>query len=138
MNRNTYYPTIPSFSDIDRFFSVASPVFGRLGQFFEGQAQSTAPAADFYEDENNYYVKAELPGVRKGDVQVQFEDNVLSISATRKQKKGESEHSFEYHRSITLPDGVQADAIHAQHADGILTLSVPKVEQVKPRQIAVN
>ncbi len=138
MKRNYYYPTIPSFSDLDRFFSIASPVFGRLGQVFDSQAQSTAPAADFYEDENNYYVKAELPGVRKGDVQVQFEDGVLSVSAKRKQKKGDTEQSFEYRRSVTVPEGVKADAIQADHVDGILTLTLPKAEQVKPRQIEVN
>lgn len=138
MKRNYYYPTIPNFSDFDRLFNIASPVFGRLGRVFDSGSQVSAPAADFYEDEHNYYVKAELPGVRKGDVQVQFEDNVLSITASRKQKKGDTEQSFEYRRSVSVPEGVQADAIKAEHADGVLTLTLPKAERVKPKQIEVN
>ena len=137
MKRNTY-PSIPYFSDLDQLFDLAAPAFGRLGQFWEDRAMVSAPAADFYEDDANYYVKAELPGVRKGDVNVQFDKGVLSVTASRKQKKGDSEQSFEYRRSVSIPDGVLADAIEARHEDGILTLTLPKAPQLQAKQIRIQ
>lgn len=138
MKRTNTYPAIPDFSDLDRLFDLAAPAFGRLGHFFEDRARVSAPAADFFEDDANYYVKAELPGVRKGDVSVEFDKGVLSVSATRRQKKGDTEHSFEYRRSLSIPDGVQTQDIQARHEDGILTLTLPKAPQAKARQIKIK
>jgi HSP20 family protein len=87
-----------------------------------------------HEDKDNLQVTAELPGVARDDVNVELTDDVLSLSATRKQ--GEQTSTFE--RSFTLPYAVQADKIAAELKDGVLRLTLPKAEAVKPRKITIS
>ncbi|WOO41811.1 Hsp20/alpha crystallin family protein [Rubellicoccus peritrichatus] len=135
MKRTYYYPTVPSISDFDRIFDLALPNFGRL----LGQRQTEgAPPADFYEDKDNYYVKVELPGVRKDDVNVAFDDGVVALSASRVRKQDDKEHRLEYKRSFRVPEGVSSESITADYGDGLLTLTLPKVPQLKPRQIEIQ
>lgn len=138
MKRNYYYPTIPTFSDFDRFFDIAVPSLGNFSRIFDQASQVSAPAADFYEDEGNYYVQAELPGIRKEDVNVELEDGVLVVTAKGESEKDDAKEAFSYRRSVTVPDGVQAGEISASHVDGILTITLPKAPEVKPQQISVN
>lgn len=116
-------------TEIDRLFATA----------LTGLA---APAAgqfpvDVYEDKDNAYVRAELPGVKREDVSVETVNGVLTLSASRKQKSGEEEQSFSFTRSLTLPDNVQADKVSAAYEDGVLTVTLPKREEAKPRKVTV-
>ncbi|HLG15221.1 MAG TPA: Hsp20/alpha crystallin family protein [Blastocatellia bacterium] len=113
----------------------------------EGASLATwTPAVDVYEDENSFLIKAELPEVNRDDVKVNIEDNVLSITGSRRfehEDKRDGYHRVErsygqFYRSFTLPPNVNPDAISAEFKDGVLRLSVPKKEEAKPKQIEVK
>jgi HSP20 family protein len=90
------------------------------------------------EDKDNLLITAELPGVAREDVSIEYIDDVLSLTATRKIAGGEGEATVSYARSFTLPYTVQADKIVAELKDGILGLTLPKAEVAKPLKIAVK
>jgi len=138
MKHNYYYPVIPNFSDFDRLFNIAAPTLGSFSRLFNEHSVVSAPAADFFEDDSHYYVQAELPGIKKEGVSVELEDGVLTIAAQQAEAGEQSEHKFTYRRSVTVPDGVDAENIRASQADGILTVTLPKAPQAKAKQITVN
>jgi HSP20 family protein len=104
------------------------------------------PALDLYQDKDNVYVKAELPGMKKEDIDVSLHDGVLSISGERKtEEKHKDAETYRserfvgrFHRSITLPASVKADSVKAGYKDGILTITLPKSEEAKPKQIEIK
>jgi len=104
------------------------------------------PAVDLREEEARFVVDVELPGVKKDDVEIHVENNVLTVRGERRFESGvkkESYHRVErtygrFSRSFTLPVRVKVDAIEATLEDGVLSLSVPKAEEAKPRKIAVH
>lgn len=91
-----------------------------------------------HEDKDNLIVSAELPGVARDDINIELNEEVLSLTATRKVTGSEGEQTVSFARSFTLPYAVQADKIAAELKDGILRLTLPKAEAVKPRKIAIN
>lgn len=105
-----------------------------------------SPSVDIAETKDEIVVSADLPGLNKEDIKVNVENNVLTFSGERKQEKkdeGSNYHRLErsygfFSRSFTLPVTVQSDKIKAAYKDGVLRLSLPKVEEAKPRQIAVE
>jgi len=113
---------------------------GELDRLFESAlADFSTPAAprfpvDLYEDEHNTYVRAELPGVNRDEINVEMVDGYLSLNAQRK----EGENTFSLSRSIAIPEAVQADQVSATYENGVLTVTLPKQEQAKPRKIAVS
>lgn len=94
-------------------------------------------ATDVLEDENNFYARFEVPGIKKEDVKVDLNDRLLTISAEKKEKRGDGESSSSYTRSISVPDSVNAETIAARLEDGVLTVTLPKSEERKPRTIQV-
>ncbi len=114
-------------SEIDRLFSTALADFA---------TPSYAPRfpVDLYEDNDNAYVRAELPGVSRDDINLEMVDGYLTLSATRKQDG----QTFSLTRSVSIPEAVQADKVTAAYADGVLTVTLPKQEKAKPRKIAIN
>lgn len=104
------------------------------------------PAVDVAEHDNEYLVKVELPGVSKDDVKIMMQDNVLTIRGEKKQEKETKESNYHrversygsFQRSFTLPTHVKNDRIEAAYTDGILTVTLPKAEEAKPRQIEVK
>lgn len=101
------------------------------------------PAVDVAEHDNEYLVKVELPGVSKDDVKITMQDNVLTIRGEKKQEKESSYHRVErsygsFQRSFTLPTTVKNDRIEASYRDGILSITLPKAEEAKPKQIEVK
>lgn len=132
--------TYPAPTDFDRVFGALFPANSRLGNVFDVfRTNGTAtPAADLYEDADNYYVKVELPGVRKEDVAVTLEDDVLTVTATRTEKGAEGEAREEFRRSAGVPDGIDAGKVTAAYENGVLTVTLPKPETRKPRQITVS
>ncbi len=130
---------------VDRFFQRA------LGGYPSSESETTlgsrwAPATDIRETEDTYEVTAELPGLKKDDVHVTLENNVLTLSGERKLKDEEEtkdHHRVErrygaFFRSFTLPNKVDTDKVEATFEDGVLQLTIPKTEEVKPRRILIN
>ena len=125
-----------------------------FGTFFDNQAGVTAgrgagrwiPAMDLVEDEGHYVLRADLPGVSEDDVNVELEDDVLTISGERKsehEERREGYHRVErasgsFSRALTLPEGVDADAIEAQFDKGVLEVRIPKPEQRKPQRVRIS
>ena len=107
---------------------------------------SWTPAVDIAEQDNEYTVKVELPGVNKDDVKITVESNMLTVRGEKKQEKEtkkENYHRVErsygsFQRSFTLPTAIVSDKIDAAYKDGILTVRVPKAEEAKPKQIEVK
>lgn len=109
-------------------------------------AAEWSPVVDIVEDDKTYVFKAELPDVKKEDVHVRVENGVLTLSGERKfekEEKGRKFHRVErafgtFARSFSLPDNVEADQVAANYRDGMLTITVPKAEQARPRQIDIK
>jgi HSP20 family protein len=107
---------------------------------------SWTPALDVHEDKDSFVVHAELPGMKREDIDVSLHDGALSISGERKTetqyKEAEvyrTERFFgKFQRTITLPAPVAADRVKAQYHDGVLSITLPKTEAAKPKQIDVN
>jgi HSP20 family protein len=107
---------------------------------------SWAPAVDIYEHEGNIVLTAELPGVDPKDVDIRLENNVLTLRGERKWSKDvdrENYHRVErsygsFTRSFTLPNVVDTEKIKADFKDGMLRLTLPKREEARPKQIAIN
>ena len=118
-------------SEIDRLFETALTDFG-------GTSANRFPV-DLYEDENNTYVRAELPGVNRDDINVELTDGYLTLSASRKTTGGEGkeEEAFSFSRAVTVADDVQADKVSAAYENGVLTVTLPKREEAKPKKITV-
>lgn len=130
-------------------FSGRSPWSGlesEIGRLFDsaltGLAAATAPGeqlpVDLYEDKDNTYVRADLPGVSRDDINVEMVEDTLTIAAVRKQKTGGAEQSFSFSRSVRIPEHVQGDKVAASYENGVLTVTLPKREQAKPRKITVS
>jgi HSP20 family protein len=122
-------------TEIDQLFENA------LGAFSSNQASATRFPVDLYQDKDHTYVRAELPGVNREDVNVEIVDGYLTISANRKSSNdanAQSDQSFSLTRSLELPDEVQADQITATYENGVLTVTLPKREEAKPKKISVN
>lgn len=138
----TIVPSIRSLDNLfENFWRSSLPV--PAGQ--EGDGLSLRPRVDIFEGEKAYRIEAELPGVRKEDVNINVEGNTLTLSAERQKREGTeppfhserySEHRFL--RSFTLGKDVETDSIEASMADGVLTLVVPKQEASLPRRIQVK
>lgn len=104
------------------------------------------PAMDLVETEDHFVLRADLPGLAEGDVNIEVEDNVLTVSGERKaehEATKEGYHRVErafgfFSRSLTLPEGVDADAVTASFDRGVLEIRVPKPEQRKPRKISIG
>jgi len=134
----------------------AWPTFGRLSdlreeldRLFESPSRLVngwAPAVDLYEDKDSFTVTAELPGLKREEIDVSLNEGALVISGERKteQKFDEAEtHRVEryygrFQRSVVLPASVKTDQIAAQYKDGVLTVTLPKSEEAKPKQIEIN
>jgi HSP20 family protein len=120
-------------SEIDRLFETA------LGSFAD-PASSTRFPVDLYEDNDNTYVRAELPGINRSDINVEMVEDYLTISGTRKSAEKENsqgEQSFSFSRSVTIPEHVQADKVSASYENGVLTVTLPKREEAKPKKVQV-
>jgi HSP20 family protein len=123
-----------------------------LSEFFQGYDSEGAaigawtPAVDVYEDENAFVIKLDLPEIKREDVKVTLDKNVLTISGERKlenEEKRERYHRVErsygkFFRSFTLSPNANAEAVSAEFKDGVLRLVVPKKEEAKPKEIQVE
>jgi HSP20 family protein len=105
-----------------------------------------APPVDLLEREDSLVLKADLPGLTKDDVNVEVRDNVLTISGERRSDIEDKQNGYyrverafgSFSRSLTLPEGVDAERIAAKFENGVLEVTIPKPEQRKPRRIAIG
>jgi HSP20 family protein len=112
----------------------------------EASLSAWAPAVDVYETEHELVVKADLPEADPKDLDIRVENNILTISGERKFEKKVNEENYlrversygSFARSFTLANTVNPEAIKADYQNGVLTLSIPKREEAKPKQIKVN
>jgi HSP20 family protein len=132
--------------------SLAGMEIDRLNRMFadfqnEAFNQAWVPAVDIYEtDAHEVVIKAELPDVKKEDINVTFENNVLTLSGERKQEETTKREQYQrverhfgsFSRSFTLPATVDASRIVASYKDGVLTIRLPRRDEAKPKQISVN
>lgn len=126
--------------EIDRLFD--SP-FAALTR--DGQNAVWSPALDVYENKENFVVKAELPGLKREEIEVSFHEGTLTISGERKvETKTEDTEVYRaerfvgrFQRAVALPTTVAADKVNASYRDGVLTIRLPKVEEAKPKKIDV-
>jgi len=136
------YPQSPATSAFDRLFGTGASSLERFGSllddFFGASAGVRQPSVDLYEDDQNYYARLELPGVRKDGVDIELENAVLTVSSAHEEKSDEARQAFSFQRSISVPDGVDAEKVSAKLDDGILTITMPKQEARKPRQISIK
>jgi HSP20 family protein len=111
-----------------------------------GTLRRWMPAMDLVETDDHFVLRADLPGLTEGDVNIEVEDNVLTVSGERKaehETTKEGYHRVErafgsFSRSLTLPEGVDADAVTANFDRGVLEIRIPKPEQRKPRKISIG
>jgi HSP20 family protein len=104
------------------------------------------PAMDVIENDDHYVLRADLPGLSENDVNVELEDNVLTISGKRSSEHEERKGGYHrversygsFSRSLTLPEGVNADGIEANFDKGVLEVKVAKPEQIKPQKVAIS
>jgi len=128
--------------DFDRLFREA---FSGAGET-ELSTRSWAPPVDIYETEDDIVLKAELPGVDPKDVEVRVEDNTLYLKGERKFEKEVKEQNYHrversygtFARSFSLPNSISADKVKAEFKDGLLTLTMPKREEAKPKTIKID
>ena len=129
--------------EIDRLFESPLNELTRTSQQF---LSGWLPAVDLYEDKDNFHLRAELPGMKKEAIDISIRDGVLTLSGERKEEQtqdGTEVHRSErfvgrFQRTVTLPSPVDADKVKATYRDGILTVTLPKTEEAKPKQIPVN
>jgi HSP20 family protein len=117
---------------------------GRTGE--ESNLTPWAPCVDIYETENELVVKADLPDVNPQDLDIRVENNILTIRGERNFEDKANEDNYlriertygSFSRSFSLASSVNSEAIKADYQNGVLTLSIPKREEAKPKQIKVN
>src|ERR1700755_791271 len=126
---------------INRLFTEA---FDRSSE--AGNLTTWAPPVDIYETEHERVVKADLPDIKPEELDIRVENNILTIRGERKFEKKVDEKNYlrversygSFARSFSLANTVNTEAIKADYKDGVLTLSIPKREEAKPKQIKVN
>lgn len=129
--------------EIDRLFESPLAELTRGTQQFLG---GWLPAVDLFDDKENVVVRVELPGMKKEDIEISLHEGVLTIGGERKEEHKTKEAEMyrserflgRFQRTITLPSPVKADKVSATYKDGMLTVTLPKTEESKPKQIEVK
>ena len=127
--------------EINRLFELPFGESARESEFF-----GWAPAVDLFEDKDNVVVRAELPGMKKEDIEISLHQGSVIISGERKEESesgdGETSRSERFfgrfQRALELPKPVDANKVTATYKDGVLTVKLPKTEESKPKQITVK
>lgn len=135
------------FAEMDRIRNEIDRVFREgFGVYSERETVGVFPPVNIYEDKDRYLLTSELPGVKPEDVEITVTEDSITIKGERKPDDGgkkanyhrrEREHGF-FRRVLSLPDRVDPNKVEASSRHGILLISLPKAEDVKPRQIKVT
>ena len=127
-------------------FKFYSPFFAPLRAKTDAGTYNWAPSVDISETDDNFEVRAELPGVAKDDLHVSVKDNLLTLSGEKRQENVDDTQNYSqvercygsFQRRFTLPSEVATDDIKAEYSDGVLTLSIPKPETAKPTEVPIT
>jgi HSP20 family protein len=135
-------------NEMNRLFNTFfdAPSQNAVGNGGGGALRRWLPPMDLVETDDHFVLRADLPGLSEGDVQIELEDNVLTISGERKAEHEDSREGFyrlersfgQFRRSLTLPEGVNPDGIAASFDKGVLEVRIPKPEERKPRRVAIQ
>jgi HSP20 family protein len=127
--------------DLDTLLELPFLTSNRQTQLFSGWT----PALDLYQNNDNVVAMVELPGMRKEEIEISLQDGMLTIAGERKAESGQENGATrterfigKFRRSVSLPTRVDANKVNATYKDGILTVTLPKAEEAKPKQIQVN
>jgi len=141
-------PTFDSpFSDFDSVRREMLRLLDSVAGDPSGQpAAGVFPPMNITQDNDNFYVRAEVPGVKPSELSISAVRNRLSLAGKREIQREQDRASYHrkeraegsFNRTVTLPTDIDADKVDAQYVDGILTLRLPKAEETKPRQIKVR
>lgn len=133
---------------VNQLLTQSFPSFSGLGRSAEQPLtfSNFVPPVDVYEDEHNITVQAELPGIEEKDLDVRIENNVLTISGERKMENEEKKDNFHriersygrFTRAFTLPSTVDTEHINAAFENGVLKVTMEKLEEAKPKQIKIG
>jgi len=146
------WPSRPAFenpfSDFDNLRREMLRVFDAVAgrDSYRDFSAGVFPPMNVTQDDNNFYLQAEVPGVKAADLSISALRNRVSITGKREIPKENGKVSYhrqeradgEFSRTVTLPSEVAAEKVEARYADGVLTLTLPKSEEAKPRQITVK
>ena len=124
--------------EIDRFFND-------FGLNLRESDTVWCPSVDLSETENTYEVKAEMPGMKKEDIKVEVKENVLILTGEKKHETKDDKKNFhrlervygKFQRSFRLPREVKSEEIKAKYRNGVLTIEIPKTEEMKPKEVSV-
>jgi HSP20 family protein len=132
-------------TEMNRLFNTFfdTPTTGGNGG---GGVRRWVPSMDLVETDEHFVLRADLPGLTEADVSIELEDNVLTVAGERKAEREDKEEGFyrmersfgQFRRSLTLPEGVDADQIAATFDKGVLEVRIPKPEERKPRRVAIR
>jgi HSP20 family protein len=135
-------------NEMNRLFNTVfdAPAAGDGAAVGGAPARRWMPPMDLLETDDHFVLRADLPGMSEEDISIELEDTTLTISGQRRaehQERGEGAYRVErafgaFSRSLTLPQGVDAEAVEAGFDRGVLEVRVPKPEQRKPRRIAIS
>ncbi len=134
-------------SEMNRLFNTYFETPAATGNSHgSGSLRRWLPAMDLVETADDFVLRADLPGLSEGDVNIELEDNVLTISGERKAEHEERKEGYyrverasgNFSRSLTLPEGVDPDAVQASFDKGVLEVRIPKPEQRKPRKVSIS
>ena len=130
----------PFSQEVNRLFNTLFDLADERG------VQRWVPPMDLLEADDHFLLKADLPGLSEDDVSIEVQDNVLTISGERKSEQERKERGWyrveraygRFSRSLTLPEGVDPDAVSADFDRGVLTVRIPKPEERKPRRVQIK
>jgi HSP20 family protein len=128
------------------FSQEVNRLFNTLFEAGEAGAQRWTPAMDLVEAEDHFVLRADLPGLAEEDVAIEVQDNTLTVSGERNAEHEQTEKGWyrvertfgRFSRSLTLPEGINPDAIEAAFDKGVLEVRIPKPEERKPRRVAIK
>ncbi len=138
-------PLVSHFGDMERLFRSSFDGLGNLSRLLDlgerfGATSEVPLEAGLYEDAEHYYARVELPGFKKNELKVEHSDGTLVIACERKTAGGEEGEKSDvvFRRALSVPEGIAADKVAAKLEDGVLTVTLPKAEERKPRTIKVK
>jgi len=129
-------------SDMDRLFdSFFADSVDSADSYYE-----VTPSVDIEETDQDFIIYAEVPGMKKDDIKITFENNYITLSGEKKALKDRKKENFhhaerrfgKFSRTMAVPTGVMLDKIEAEYEQGVITIKIPKAEEVKPKQIDVK
>jgi len=139
--RRTLSPWRNWFEMPDRMNQLLDNVFGE-----DGDNVAWGPSVDVVENDNNFQIVAELPGIKMEDVNISLTDNILTLKGEKKNEVSENKRNYcrvernygKFQRSFSLPSSVDAGKVKANLDSGVLTITLPKAEQAKAREIPIQ